>query len=73
MPSAYTRALKLPLRSRLVGDELYDIVLDAALSYFLNYSMLFPSINEASILTQYARLLALPGSCFCNNRQCRND
>lgn len=62
MPSAYTRALKLPLRSPLAGEELYNTVLDLGLSYFLNYSMIFPPMNEISALVQYARVLCLPGT-----------
>lgn len=62
MPSAYTRVLKLPLRSSLKGDEMYDIVLDMTLSYNLNYTLVFPPMNEVSVLVQYARVLALPSS-----------
>ncbi|KAF5560407.1 hypothetical protein FPHYL_6679 [Fusarium phyllophilum] len=39
LPSAYTRALKLPLRSSLKGIDMHNAVLDLALSYHHNYGM----------------------------------
>ncbi|KAI1028419.1 hypothetical protein LB503_002314 [Fusarium chuoi] len=39
LPSAYTRALKLPLRSSLRGIDMHNAVLDLALSYHHNYGM----------------------------------
>jgi RNA polymerase I-specific transcription initiation factor RRN7 len=59
MPSAYTRALKLPIRSQ-IGDELYASVMDLASSYRLNYELLFPPIEEVMMLTQAAKVLAVP-------------
>ncbi|CVK97338.1 related to polymerase I core factor (CF) subunit [Fusarium mangiferae] len=46
LPSAYTRALKLPLRSSLRGIDMHNAVLDLALSYHHNYGMIFPAIND---------------------------
>ncbi|KAF5693854.1 hypothetical protein FDENT_1692 [Fusarium denticulatum] len=39
LPSAYTRALKSPLRSSLRGIDMHNAVLDLALSYHHNYGM----------------------------------
>ncbi|KAF5664058.1 hypothetical protein FCIRC_10937 [Fusarium circinatum] len=39
LPSAYTRALKLPLRSSLRGIDMHNAVLDLALSYHHNYGI----------------------------------
>lgn len=61
MPSPYVRALKLPLRSPLDGEQLHDSVLDAALSYYLNYELIFPEMNHVPMLIQLAKQLALPG------------
>ncbi|CAM1511139.1 Fc.00g086520.m01.CDS01 [Cosmosporella sp. VM-42] len=60
LPSAYTRALKLPLRASLKGGDLHTVVLDMALSYHRNYEMLFPAIGDTPVLVQYAKQLALP-------------
>ncbi|RGP76796.1 polymerase i core factor subunit [Fusarium longipes] len=60
LPSAYTRALKLPLRSSLKGVDLHNAVLDLALSYNHNYEMIFPAVNETPTLVQFARQLSLP-------------
>lgn len=62
MPSAYTRALKLPLGNVAVGEEMYSTVLDLAVSFHLNYSMEFPAINQIAHLIQYCKHLALPGT-----------
>lgn len=61
LPSAYTRALKYPLRSSLKGIDLHNAVLDLALSYHHNYEMIFPTINDTPILVHFVRQLALPG------------
>ncbi|KIL90626.1 hypothetical protein FAVG1_06360 [Fusarium avenaceum] len=60
LPSAYTRALKYPLRSFLKGIDLHNAVLDLALSYHHNYEMIFPTINDTPILVHFVRQLALP-------------
>ena len=60
LPSAYAKALKLPLRSSLLGGTLYRAVMDLVLSYHLNYGMIFPEISSVSLLVQYAKILALP-------------
>ena len=60
MPSEYTRVLKLPLRVPL-GGNMYDSVMDLALSYHLNYQMVFPSVNDLAFLIEYARWMSLPG------------
>ncbi|KAI1066551.1 hypothetical protein LB507_011119 [Fusarium sp. FIESC RH6] len=60
LPSAYTRALKIPLRSSLKGIDLHNAVLDLALSYNYNYGMMFPAINETPTLVHFVRQLALP-------------
>ncbi|KAM6515913.1 hypothetical protein FALCPG4_014117 [Fusarium falciforme] len=60
LPSAYTKALKLPLRSSLKGFDLHSAVMDLALSYHHNYGIIFPGINETPTLVHYVRQLALP-------------
>ncbi|RFN44382.1 polymerase i core factor subunit [Fusarium flagelliforme] len=60
LPSAYTRALKLPLRSSLKGIDLHNAVLDLALSFNYNYGMIFPAVNETPTLVHFVRQLALP-------------
>ncbi|KAM0266506.1 hypothetical protein ACHAPA_006936 [Fusarium lateritium] len=60
LPSAYTRALKYPLRSSLIGIDLHNAVLDLALSYHHNYGMVFPTINDTPTLVHFVRQLALP-------------
>ncbi|CAJ0551230.1 Ff.00g111600.m01.CDS01 [Fusarium sp. VM40] len=60
LPSAYTRALKYPLRSSLKGIDLHNAVLDLALSYHHNYEMIFPTINDTPTLVHFVRQLALP-------------
>jgi len=64
LPSAYTRALKLPLRSSLKGIDLHNAVLDLALSYNYNYGMIFPAVNETPTLVHFVRQLALPSMFF---------
>ncbi|KAH7178434.1 ubiquitin family-domain-containing protein [Fusarium sp. MPI-SDFR-AT-0072] len=60
LPSAYTRALKLPLRSSLRGIDLHNAVLDLALSYHHNYGMVFPAINDTPTIVHFVRQLTLP-------------
>ncbi|KAJ4258696.1 hypothetical protein NW762_007780 [Fusarium torreyae] len=60
LPSAYTRALKLPLRSSLQGIDLHNDVLDLALSYHHNYGMTFPAVNDTPALVSFVRQLTLP-------------
>ncbi|WXC56313.1 hypothetical protein SNK03_002243 [Fusarium graminearum] len=60
LPSSYTRALKLPLRSSLKGIDLHNAVLDLALSYNYNYGMIFPAVNETPTLVHFVRQLSLP-------------
>lgn len=61
LPSAYTRALKVPLRATLQGVDLHYTVMNLALSYHHNYGMLFPAISDTPTLVAYSRQLALPG------------
>ncbi|KAF5656069.1 hypothetical protein F25303_126 [Fusarium sp. NRRL 25303] len=63
LPSAYTRALKLPLRSSLRGIDMHNAVLDLALSYHRNYGMIFPAINDTPTIVHFVRQLTLPGEC----------
>ncbi|RBA13933.1 hypothetical protein FPRO05_02725 [Fusarium proliferatum] len=63
LPSAYTRALKLPLRSSLRGIDMHNAVLDLALSYHHNYGMIFPAINDTPTIVHFVRQLTLPGEC----------
>ncbi|KAF5621268.1 hypothetical protein F52700_11017 [Fusarium sp. NRRL 52700] len=60
LPSAYTRALKLPLRSSLRGIDMHNAVLELALSYHLNYGMIVPAINSTPTLVHFVRQLTLP-------------
>ncbi|KPM34078.1 hypothetical protein AK830_g12494 [Neonectria ditissima] len=60
LPSAYTRALKLPMRATLQGADLHDAVMTLALSYRHNYGMDFPAISDTLILITCMRQLALP-------------
>ncbi|KAH7022505.1 ubiquitin family-domain-containing protein [Ilyonectria destructans] len=60
LPSAYTRALKVPLRATLQGVDLHYTVMNLALSYHHNYGMLFPAISDTPTLVAYSRQLALP-------------
>ena len=64
LPSAYTRALKRPLRNPLRGIDLHDAILDAAISFHFNYEMQFPEISDILVLVQNTRRLALPGLCI---------
>ncbi|KAH7327903.1 ubiquitin family-domain-containing protein [Stachybotrys elegans] len=59
MPSTFTRALKHPSRT-LVGENLYNAIVDMALSYNLNYELVFPPIDSVLMIAQMTRLLALP-------------
>lgn len=61
LPSAYTRALKYPLRNPLRGFDLYTAILDASISFNLNYEMVFPDVSDVLVLLQYTKRLALPG------------
>ncbi|RBQ69755.1 hypothetical protein FVER14953_07286 [Fusarium verticillioides] len=60
LPSAYTRALKLPLRSSLRGIDMHNAVLDLALSYHHNYGMIFPAISDTPTIVHFVRQLTLP-------------
>ncbi|KAF7547795.1 hypothetical protein G7Z17_g7479 [Cylindrodendrum hubeiense] len=60
LPSAYTRALKLPLRASLQGIDLHYTVMNLALSYHHNYGILFPAISDTPTLITYTRQIALP-------------
>ncbi|KAG6041670.1 hypothetical protein E4U41_002944 [Claviceps citrina] len=60
MPTAYAHALKLPMALGLRGHDLCQTVMDAALSYKLNYEMTFPEMNFFPMLVQYTKELALP-------------
>ncbi|CCT73086.1 related to polymerase I core factor (CF) subunit [Fusarium fujikuroi IMI 58289] len=60
LPSAYTRALKLPLRSSLRGIDMHNAVLDLALSYHHNYGMIFPAINDTPTIASALKTLTPP-------------
>ncbi|KAH6997527.1 ubiquitin family-domain-containing protein [Ilyonectria sp. MPI-CAGE-AT-0026] len=60
LPSAYTRALKVPLRATLQGVDIHYTVMNLALSYHQNYGMIFPAISDTPTLVAYSRQLALP-------------
>ncbi|KAG6165877.1 hypothetical protein E4U51_004043 [Claviceps purpurea] len=60
MPSAYAKALKLPLAGGLKGHDLYQTLLDTVFSYKVNYEMTFPEMNWFPMLVQYTKELALP-------------
>lgn len=62
LPSSYTRALKRPLRTLLDGNDLHSAILDMALSYQLNYDMVFPAMSDSLIAVQLTGQLALPGA-----------
>jgi RNA polymerase I-specific transcription initiation factor RRN7 len=59
MPSAYTRALKLPLRTSL-GEAFYSDIMDLAMSYNLNYELLFPPVENTLVTIQTAKMMILP-------------
>ncbi|KEY70876.1 hypothetical protein S7711_00722 [Stachybotrys chartarum IBT 7711] len=59
MPSSFTRVLKLPSTEK-IGEDLYNTVMTAALSWYLNYNMILPPIEHTQMLVQTARLLTLP-------------
>lgn len=61
LPSAYTKALKVPLQTPLRGSELHSAVIDMATSFYRNYDLRFPALNETPMMVQYAKHLALPG------------
>ncbi|PHH71113.1 hypothetical protein CDD83_5268 [Cordyceps sp. RAO-2017] len=69
MPSAYQKALKLPLGSRLRGAELSKTVLELTLSYHLNYSIAFPDVCHVPLLIEFARLLALPAESVITTKR----
>lgn len=60
MPSAYTRVLRLPFHTPVIGGELHQTILNLARSYHLNFDMVFPSLSDIPILVQYAKHLHLP-------------
>ena len=62
MPSEYVRALKLPLRSGLKGDDLHSTVIDLVASFQLNYNLKPPELNRAPIMRDVALELAIPSS-----------
>lgn len=61
MPLAYVKLLKMPLRSSLRGEELYETIVDLAMSYKLNYDMRLPELNYLPVLVECAKELVLPG------------
>lgn len=76
MSTAYVRALRLPRRSSLGGEELNRTVTDMVISYHSNYGLLFPEISHMAMLVDYAKLLSLPGEpfslrCVLNIETCR--
>ncbi|KAI9167239.1 eukaryotic translation initiation factor 5A [Paramyrothecium foliicola] len=68
MPSAYTRALKLPLRTD-VGNDLYDATIDLALSYRMNYELIFPPAEGVVMLIYIAKRLVVPVDSIIIARQ----
>ncbi|WQF80093.1 Putative RNA polymerase I transcription initiation factor TAF1B/Rrn7 [Colletotrichum destructivum] len=60
LPPWYTAPLKSAHLATFDQGELHASVLNLALSYHLNYSMVFPPLNDVLMTMQYARELGLP-------------
>ncbi|KAK1963629.1 hypothetical protein LY78DRAFT_705018 [Colletotrichum sublineola] len=60
LPSWYTTPLKAACLAAFDQGELHASVLNLALSYHLNYNMVFPPLNDALMTLQYVRELGLP-------------
>ncbi|TKW58764.1 Ubiquitin-60S ribosomal protein L40 [Colletotrichum tanaceti] len=60
LPPWYTAPLKSAHLATFDQGELHASILNLALSYHLNYSMVFPPLNDVLMTMQYARELGLP-------------
>ncbi|KAK1979912.1 hypothetical protein LZ30DRAFT_595854 [Colletotrichum cereale] len=60
LPSWYTTPLKAARLAAFDQGELHASVLNLALSYHLNYDMIFPPLNDVLMTLQYVRELGLP-------------
>ncbi|KXH53792.1 forms a complex with the other RRN protein RRN6 and RRN11 [Colletotrichum salicis] len=60
LPTGYTTPLKSASLAVFDNGELHATVMNLALSYHLNYSMIFPPLNDVLMTLQYARELGLP-------------
>ncbi|EFQ27589.1 forms a complex with the other RRN protein RRN6 and RRN11 [Colletotrichum graminicola M1.001] len=62
LPPSYTTPLKAARLAAFDHGELHASVLNLALSYHLNYNMVFPPLNDVLMTLQYVRELGLPAS-----------
>lgn len=71
LPTWYTAVLKSARLAKFDNGELHASVLNLALSYHLNYSLIFPPLNDVLVTLQYVRELGLPGGLlvFCGSVQ----
>ncbi|KZL72348.1 forms a complex with the other RRN protein RRN6 and RRN11 [Colletotrichum tofieldiae] len=60
LPPWYTTPLKAARLAAFDQGELHASVLNLALSYHLNYNMVFPPLNDVLMTLQYVRELGLP-------------
>ncbi|KAF6841941.1 RNA polymerase I-specific transcription initiation factor rrn7 [Colletotrichum plurivorum] len=60
LPTWYTAVLKSARLAKFDNGELHASVLNLALSYHLNYSLIFPPVNDVLVTLQYVRELGLP-------------
>ncbi|WDK11768.1 forms a complex with the other rrn protein rrn6 and rrn11 [Colletotrichum graminicola] len=60
LPPSYTTPLKAARLAAFDHGELHASVLNLALSYHLNYNMVFPPLNDVLMTLQYVRELGLP-------------
>ncbi|KAK0379224.1 RRN complex forming protein [Colletotrichum limetticola] len=60
LPTWYTIPLKSTNLAAFENGELHASVMNLALSYHLNYGMIFPPLNDVLMTLQYARELGLP-------------
>ncbi|KAF4773467.1 forms a complex with the other RRN protein RRN6 and RRN11 [Colletotrichum scovillei] len=60
LPTWYTTPLKSTNLAAFENGELHASVMNLALSYHLNYGMIFPPLNDVLMTLQYARELGLP-------------
>ncbi|KXH37832.1 forms a complex with the other RRN protein RRN6 and RRN11 [Colletotrichum simmondsii] len=60
LPTWYTTPLKSTNLAAFENGELHASVMNLALSYHLNYGMIFPPLNDVLMTLQYTRELGLP-------------
>ncbi|OHE98770.1 forms a complex with the other RRN protein RRN6 and RRN11 [Colletotrichum orchidophilum] len=60
LPTWYTIPLKSANRAAFGNGELHASVMNLALSYHLNHSIIFPPLNDVLMTLQYVRELGLP-------------